>query len=475
MKKSAMMNGGKTVSDVYGLILAGGSGVRLWPRSREELPKQFLSLLGGNTMLQETVTRLLTVVQSERLYAVAGGKWKALVSYQAREVALVPDGFLIEEPVARGTAPAILLGCEALRRRGASDGDVIVAAPSDHLVKDMAAFGEALVHAVEAARAGYLVTFGVVPAYAETGYGYIKRGPSKGSWLEVERFVEKPSPDLAKEYLESGEYFWNSGIFVFTPETLFRELAGTSPELCAAARKGHDFLYENFAALPFVSFDNAVMERAERVAAVELNAGWSDVGSWDSLYDVLDKDLRGNAVIGDILLQGCGNCFVDSRGRLTALVDVEDLIVVDSPDALFIARRGSSQKVRGVVDTLKSRARKEAVQASEGVRPWGLYKILCEEARFKIKRIVVLPGKRLSLQYHHHRSEHWVVVRGTALVTLNEEERFVHEGENVFIPKNARHRLENPGKVDLEIVEIQGGEYLGEYDIVRLEDDFKRG
>jgi mannose-1-phosphate guanylyltransferase/mannose-6-phosphate isomerase len=396
------------------------------------------------------------------------------VDYQAREAARVPEDFLIREPAARNTAPAILLGCEFLRRKGAADGGIVVAAPSDHIVKDLAAFKEALRKAIQAAGAGYLVTLGVAPSRAETGYGYIKRGVSRGDCCEVERFVEKPDEARARRYVESGEYFWNSGIFVFTLETLYRELEQAAPSLFEEARKGYGAFLENFEILPSVSFDNAVMERAGRAAIVELDAGWSDVGSWDSLHEVLEKDAFANVFIGDVLPQNSANCFVDSRNRLTALVDVEDLIVVDSPDALFIARRGSSQKVRDVVERLKAATRKEAFQATESARPWGIYRVICEEARFKVKRLVINPGKKLSLQYHHHRSEHWIVVRGTALVLIDGKEQFVHEGESVFIPKNVHHRLENPGKVDLEVVEIQGGEYLGEDDIVRLDDDFRR-
>ena len=464
------------MSNVYGLVLAGGSGVRLWPKSREELPKQFLSLTEGGTLLQETVTRMLRILPPERLYAVAGARWSALVSFQAREAAFVPDGFLIEEPTPRNTAPAILLGCEALRERGASDDDVVIVAPSDHLVKDVARFAQALKTAVEAAQAGFMVTLGVLPTRPETGFGYIHcpaiRHKTGGGWAQVDRFVEKPSLEVARQYMESGEYFWNGGIFVFTLGTLYQEVEQAAPDLYDAARKGS--LLKNFESLPSISFDYAVMERAGRVAMVELDAGWSDVGSWDTLYEVLDKDDAKNAVLGSAILRDSSGCLVDSRYRLVALVDAEDLIVVDSPDALFITKRGASQKVRGVVEKLKADGRKEADQAPESARPWGAYRILCEEDRFKIKRIVITPGKRLSLQYHHHRSEHWIVVRGTALVEIDGKERFVHEGESVFIPKSARHRLGNPGKVELEIVEIQGGEYLGEDDIVRLDDDFKR-
>ncbi|MDR1977292.1 MAG: mannose-1-phosphate guanylyltransferase/mannose-6-phosphate isomerase [Synergistaceae bacterium] len=477
------------MSDIYGLILAGGSGVRLWPRSREELPKQFLSLRKGYTMLQDTVTRMLHVLPPQRLYAVAGGKWRALVSYQAREVAFVPEDFLIEEPVARNTAPAILLGCCALKAKGASDDAVVVVAPSDHLVNNVAAFEQALHKAVEAAKSGFMVTLGITPTRPDTGFGYIRcpmpekeeeeggeeeEKTERGDWFEVEQFIEKPDLEAAKHYMKSGEYFWNGGIFIFTLGTLYRELEHTSPDLYEVAQKGYDAFLEDFQTLPSISFDYAVMERAQRVAMVELDAGWSDVGSWDALYEVLDKDGFYNATIGDVLMQGTKRCLVDSRNRLTTLVDVEDMVIIDSPDALFISKRGSSSKVREVVEKLRTDVRKEAVQAMENARPWGIYTILCEEERFKIKRIVITPGKRLSLQYHHHRSEHWVVVRGTAFVVIDGKEQFVHEGESVFIPKNARHRLENPGKVELEIVEVQGGEYLGEDDIVRLDDDFKR-
>jgi mannose-1-phosphate guanylyltransferase/mannose-6-phosphate isomerase len=482
------------MTNVYGLILAGGSGVRLWPKSREELPKQFLSLRQGNTLLQVTVTRMLHVLPKERLYAVAGGKWRALVSYQAREAAFVPEDFLIAEPAARNTAPAILLGCEALREKGMANHDVVIVAPSDHLVKDMNAFAQALRRAITAAEEGFLATLGIAPTRPDTGYGYIqcrapedsegqnerddqKTSPPDPACFEVEGFIEKPSLELAERYVkgtEGSRYFWNGGIFVFTPATLYRELEQTAPDLYEITRKGYKALSENFEALPSISFDYAVMEKAQQVAMVELDAGWSDVGSWDALYEVLDKDGFYNSRIGDVLLQGSERCLVDSRNRLTAMVDVEDLIVVDSPDALFISKRGSSQKVRNIVEDLKNRVRKEAVQAMESARPWGSYAILCEEERFKIKRLVISPGKRLSLQYHHHRSEHWVVVRGTAHVAIDEKEQFVHEGESVFIPKNARHRLANPGKVPLEIVEVQGGEYLGEDDIVRLDDDYSR-
>lgn len=459
---------------IYALILAGGSGTRLWPRSRQELPKQFLSLNGDGSLLQQTLTRMLTILPAEHMHAIAGGAWDALVMHQAREVAPVKDDFVINEPCARNTAPAIVLGCEFLKTKGAKEDDIVIVVPSDHIIKNIEAFEASMHQAVNAAINGHMMVLGIVPVRPDTGFGYIKRGNPEGQYYKVEGFVEKPSYDLAVHYLNSGEYYWNGGIFIFSLKTFQAELAKTAPELSQMAGVDYSDFVKNFANLPSISFDYAVLEKSSSVAMVELNAGWSDVGSWDALHEVLDKDADDNAAMGDVLLQGCSNCLVDGQNRLLTLVDVEDLIVVDSPDALFVTKRGSSQKVRNVVDFLKAKGRKEAEQAPESARPWGTYKILCEEERFKIKRIVIVPGKRLSLQYHHHRSEHWIVVKGTALVTVDGKERFVHEGESIFIPKSALHRLENPGKVDLEIVEIQGGEYLGEDDIVRVEDDYKR-
>jgi mannose-1-phosphate guanylyltransferase/mannose-6-phosphate isomerase len=325
----------------------------MWPKSRAELPKQFLSLTGKNTMLQDTVLRMLSVTREENIRVVADVKWKSLVDYQTREVSGVSEGFLIEEPCARNTAPAILLACASLLKGGASPDDVVIVTPSDHLVGDVSAFKDALTQAVGAARAGYVVTLGITPTRPETGYGYIKRaraGLKEAGCFEVERFVEKPEAAKAEEYIKSGDYFWNSGLFVFTPSALRGELEKTSPPLFAAMESGYDSLAARFESVPSVSFDYAVMEKARRVAVVELDAGWSDVGSWDSLCDILEKDESGNAFLGDVLSLDASDCFVESPGRLTAISGVEGLIVVDSPDALFITKRGSSQSARALVE-----------------------------------------------------------------------------------------------------------------------------
>ncbi|MDO4785749.1 MAG: mannose-1-phosphate guanylyltransferase/mannose-6-phosphate isomerase [Fretibacterium sp.] len=459
------------MSELYGLILTGGSGTRLWPRSREDLPKQFLALCGARTLFQETIVRMLRILPPERLRAVTGAQWESLVAHQAREVARTPEDFIVLEPTMRNTAPAILLGCEALRDSGAGEDDVVVVTPSDHIVRNPDAFSEALERAVEAARAGCLATLGIVPDRPDTGFGYIRRGAARGPWFEVEAFVEKPDATTAEEYLRGGAYLWNGGVFVFTLGSLYRELERTSPPLFSLAGRGAAALHGEFEGIEPISFDYAVMERARRVAVVPLDAGWSDVGSWDALHEVSDRDERNNAAIGDVTLRNASNCFVDSRNRLTVLNDVEDIVVVDSPDALFVTRRGASQGVRDVVRGLKAEGRREVSQISECARPWGAYRVLCEAERFKVKRMVVIPGKGLPLQSHCHRVEHWIVVRGTARVRVGDEERFVHEGEGVFVPKNVPCSLENCGRIELEVVAVQEGEYLGEDDSVRPDEE----
>ena len=450
------------MSERYGLILTGGSGTRLWPRSREDLPKQFLALSGTRTLFQETIVRMLRVLSAERLRAVTGAQWEPLVAYQAREVSTLSRDFIVTEPMMRSTAPAILLGCEALRDAGAQEEDVVVVTPSDHIVRNPDAFARALEQAEQAAEAGYLATLGIVPDRPDTGFGYIRKGADRGAWSEVEAFVEKPDLQTALQYLQDGAYLWNGGVFVFTLGSLRRELEQASPELAALTGQGAEALAEAFGAISPISFDYAVMERARNVAVVPLDAGWSDVGSWDALHEVSDHDGQGNTAIGDVTLENASNCFVDSRNRLTVLSGVEDLVVVDSPDALFVTRRGASQGVRGVVRRLKAEGRREVSQISECTRPWGAYRVLFEAERFKVLRLVVIPGKGIPAQCHFHRVEHWVVARGAARVRVGDTTRFLSEGEGVVIPKNVLHSLENCGRIELEVVAVQAGEYFGE-------------
>ena len=450
------------MSELYGLILTGGSGTRLWPRSREDLPKQFLALSGTRTLFQETIVRMLRILPVERLRAVTGAPWSSLVAHQAREITGPFEDFIVTEPTMRSTAPAILLGCESLRDSDARDEDIVIVTPSDHIVRDSDAFASALERAAEAAEAGYLATLGIVPDRPDTGFGYIRTGAEREAWFEAEAFVEKPDLETAREYLQSGKYLWNGGVFVFSLGCLHRELERTAPDLAALAGRGAETLAGDFEDIEPVSFDRAVMERARRVAVVPLDAGWSDVGSWDALHEVSDRDDRGNATIGDVTLRNASDCFVDSRNRLAVLSDVEGLIVVDSPDALFVTRRGASQGVRDVVRRLKAEGRREVSQISECTRPWGAYRVLCEAERFKVRYMVITPGKAVSFPPRCHSVEHWIVVKGAARVRLGDEERFVPEGDGIFIPKDVPCRLENCGRIGLEIVSVLEGEYLGE-------------
>ena len=466
--------------NIHVLILAGGSGTRLWPLSREELPKQFLSVCGsGRTLLQQTMNRVMKLTDAGYIRVIASGKWKPLVVHQLSCMGLDGD-FVIEEPEARNTAPAIALGVAALRDNGADDDDIVLVCPSDHIIMDEDAFAEAVNVAFDAASAGSIVTFGIKPTAPETGFGYIKTDGT-GKLLSVNSFVEKPDETTAKVYIESGKYFWNGGIFCFRVGEIvaaYREHFPDGTYIFDAELVDRE---RCFRASPKESIDYAVMEKVRNIACVPLDAGWSDVGSWDAVYENSPLDDSRNAVTGNVFLDGGHDNLVVGSERLICGLDLDSMIVVDTPDALFISPRGASQKLRGVVKHLSMTHSDEVVEAPMSARPWGTYSVLSKGERHKIKRIVVSPGNRLSLQYHLHRSEHWVVVQGTARVTIYDRregdeprEKLVHEGESAFVPKGCRHRLENPGRVPLEIIEVQIGEYLGEDDINRVQDDYKR-
>jgi mannose-1-phosphate guanylyltransferase/mannose-6-phosphate isomerase len=482
----------------YAVILAGGSGTRLWPLSREELPKQFLSLDGGPTLLQGTVERLGRVVPYGAIRLAGHPDFRALAVHQCSRFGDF-EGRFYGEPSARNTAPAVAWACARLLREGAPEDSVVLVCPSDQVIEDGDAFARSVRSAASAARGGYLVTFGIVPTGPETGYGYIRTGgslpegppspvapasppaPSGSarflpSCLSVSRFAEKPDRAAAEAYLAEGGYCWNGGIFCFRIDAMRAAMEACFPKGAALMAPEADpaELTRLFEFLPSVSIDKAVMEQWPRIACVPLDAGWSDVGSFDAIHSVSRKDPRGNVLQGNAkLLDGRDNLILASD-RLVVGVDLESMILVDTPDALFVSPRGSSQKVREAVRILKEEGRREPLEAPESVRPWGTYRVVLQSDRYKIKRIVVRPGARVSLQYHLHRSEHWVVVRGTAEVTVEDSVRLIHEGESAFVPKSAHHRLANPGKIPLEILEVQCGEYLGEDDIVRLSDDFRR-
>ena len=458
------------------LILTGGSGTRLWPASREAYPKQFLRLNGGKSLLQQTLERLLKIVSPQDILLLTNEQYEFLVLSEVNEISKDLADNILLEPARRNTAPAIALGMKyCLKKLKTSSEEVLFVCPSDHIIKPVEKFVEYVKLAEKVAKQGYIVAFGIKPLYPETGYGYIKiTGEDLGGYYLVERFTEKPNLETAKRFLSEGNYFWNSGMYVFTIETMIEELRLYAPEIYQLFDQPLDDMLANFPKMPDIPIEYAVMEKSKRVVAIPMDIYWSDIGSWDSLYDALDKDEKSNVIVGNVLAKDIESCLVIGNKRLIATVDLKDLIIVETDDAILITKRGSAQKVKHVVEELKTKRRIEVFEHRTVYRPWGEYTVLEEGPGYKIKRIVVKPGAKLSLQMHHHRSEHWVVVKGTAKVTIGAEVRYIHENESAYVPKSTPHRLENPGKIPLEIIEIQNGEYLGEDDIVRLDDEYGR-
>ncbi|MCG5238983.1 mannose-1-phosphate guanylyltransferase/mannose-6-phosphate isomerase [Azospirillum doebereinerae] len=477
------MNGVST-QKIVPVLLSGGSGSRLWPLSRELYPKQFLPLCSDRTMLQDTALRVGNAVAFTAPLVVCNQEHRFLVAEQLRQSGIAPRGIVLE-PVGRNTAAACAVAALTV---AATDPDaLLLVLPADHQIRDVAAFHEAIGIAVRAARADRLVTFGIAPTAPETGYGYIRRGgflEDADGAFEVAAFVEKPTLEVAQGYLAEGGYVWNSGMFLFPAALLLAELERHAPAVVAAGRealeKGAadlDFFRldtDAFAKAPGISIDYAVMERTGRAAVVPCDIGWTDVGAWSALWDVGAKDEQGNVVVGDVLLDGARDCYVRSDNHLTAVVGLENAVVVVVDDAVLVADRDHAQDVKRIVDKLKAGGRTESVNHRKVHRPWGAYQSLHTGERFQVKSLTIAPGSRLSLQKHHHRAEHWVVVNGTALVTRDAEQVLVYENQSIYIPIGTVHRLENPGKVPLTIIEVQSGSYLGEDDIVRLEDSYGR-
>jgi mannose-1-phosphate guanylyltransferase/mannose-6-phosphate isomerase len=466
------------MNDILPVILSGGSGTRLWPLSREAYPKQFLALAGEQTMLQATWQRVEPIAGRAPL-VVANEEHRFVAAEQLQQLGVVPQAILLE-PVGRNTAPAIAV---AALEATLEDGDpVLLVLPSDHVIADEAAFRAAVLSALPAAKEGKLVTFGIVPTGPETGYGYIKAS-SGGEVRAVDRFVEKPDAETAQQYVQSGEYFWNSGMFLFKASRYLAELELFQPEMLAAsrnawqlARRDADFTRldkDAFAGVPADSIDYAVMEKTADAVVVPLDAGWNDVGSWTALRDVSPQDTDGNAHHGDVIAIDCRNTYAYGE-RLIALVGLDDVIVVETDDAVMVGRSDRMQEIKQVVARLKADARPEATWHRKVYRPWGAYDSIDNGERFQVKRITVKPGGTLSLQMHHHRAEHWVVVSGTAEVTRGDEVILLGENQSTYIPLGVTHRLRNPGKLPLELIEVQSGSYLGEDDIVRFEDTYGR-
>jgi mannose-1-phosphate guanylyltransferase len=462
--------------------MAGGSGTRLWPLSRKAFPKQFLSLTSSDeTMLQSTISRVAGA-KAQTHTLICNEEHRFIAAQQQQNAGV--SGEIILEPVGRNTAPAIALA--ALRATENGENPVMLVLAADHVIEDNAAFIEAINTAKKAADAGKMVTFGVVPTAAETGYGYIKRGAAatESGTYAVDQFVEKPSRTVAESYVDSGEYYWNSGMFMFQASRYVEELGKYRPDIleaCTRANAGseidRDFVRVDsdlFAACPDESIDYAVMEKTDSAVVVPLDAGWSDVGSWSSLWDVSEKTADGNCFIGDVVGLETSNSFVHAGNRLVATIGLSDIIAVDTPDAVLIAHKDRVQEVKKVVEQLKLNDRPEASMNREVYRPWGKYDSIDSGERYQVKRITVNPGAKLSVQMHHHRAEHWIVVSGTAKVTNGDKDLLLTENQSTYIPVGVIHALENPGKVPLEMIEVQSGSYLGEDDIVRFEDRYGR-
>jgi mannose-1-phosphate guanylyltransferase/mannose-6-phosphate isomerase len=465
------------------VILCGGSGTRLWPLSRTHYPKQFLCLVDEFSLLQNTLRRLDGLAGIGKPIVVGNEHHRFLVAEQLLEIGLQAD--ILLEPAARNTAPAVAAAAlHALGDAGEPAAPLLLVLPSDHVIAGVARFQEAVTAAIPHAQAGALVTFGVLPDRAETGYGYIRRGaPLPGGYV-LDRFVEKPDGATAQAYLAAGEYFWNSGMFLFRADAYLEALQRFAPGIgeCVAmavttAQRDMDFLRLDavaFAASPANSIDYAVMEKTDRGVVIPLDAGWNDIGAWDALATLGQADGNRNTQRGDVLSVDSRDSVLISEGRLLATLGVRDLIVIATPDAVLVADKARAQEVKTLVDELKRCARAETEFRHVVHRPWGSYEGLAHGPRYQVKRILVKPGASLSLQKHHHRAEHWVVVKGTAAIVRGDESLLLSENESTYIPLGVVHRLENPGKIDLEIVEVQSGGYLGEDDIVRLEDSYGR-
>ncbi len=478
------------MNKILPVVLSGGSGTRLWPLSREQYPKQLLPLVGPLSMLQATVARLDGVGDLAEPLLVCNEEHRFVVAEQMR--LLGKRGRVLLEPVGRNTAPALTLAALWARRQG--DDPVLVVMPADHVIGDEPLFRAAVAQAAALAGAGMAVTFGITPDCPETGYGYIQQGKAlagDNTAFELARFVEKPDRPTAQAYLDAGDFLWNSGIFVLRASTWLTALESCRPDILAACRvslasggEDGDFVRVDpaaFAQCPADSIDYAVMERLVGGAAnlprgvvIPLAAGWSDVGAWDALWKVLPKGENGNATRGDVLLERCSNTLAVSGGRLVACIGLNNMVVIETDDAVLVAHHEATQDVKKIVDRLKGEGRAVAQWHRKVYRPWGWYDGVDAGERFQVKRIGVKPGAALSLQMHHHRAEHWIVVSGTARVTKGDEIFLVSENQSTYIPLGVKHRLENPGIVPLEMIEVQSGSYLGEDDIVRFEDTYGR-
>lgn len=469
------------------VILSGGTGSRLWPLSRELYPKQLLPLVNQFTMLQNTILRAGGISEITPPIVVCNDDHRFMVAEQMRQLEVEPSAIILE-PIGRNTAPAVALA--ALHALKYEENPLLLVLPADHVINDVDCFHNVIEKVVPSALAGKLITFGIVPAGPETGYGYIKAdlkpypSGSEGAVFIVERFVEKPDATTAEGYIASGDYYWNSGMFMFSASTYLEELGKYAPDMLAACRAVYDnAVIDNdfirldrdiFSACPSDSIDYAVMEKTADAVVSPLNAGWSDVGSWSALWEIGEQDDHGNVLKGDVLMHDTKNCYISAEERLVATVGLEGYVIVETADAILVARKNRVQDVKAIVNKLKAHKRPEALVHRRVSRPWGAYQSVDNADRFQVKRITVNPGASLSLQMHHHRAEHWIVVKGTARVVKGDDAVLLSENQSTYIPLGVTHRLENPGVIPLELIEVQSGSYLGEDDIVRFEDVYGR-
>ena len=468
------------MSLIYPFILSGGSGTRLWPLSRKAYPKQFLALTGGDKSLFQMSCERFVAPQFAAPTILGGDDHRFIIAEQMRELGIKPATIVLE-PMGRNTAPAAAIA--ALLAAERSDDALLLLAPSDHVIADAEAFRETVLRGVPAAQAGALITFGVKPSGPNTGYGYIE-AEGAGDALKVRRFVEKPDQAKAESYVVSGNFYWNAGIFLMSARALIAAFEAYAPDILEGCRRtlmraqvDLDFLRldtQTYGAIPDISIDYAIMEKAENVACVPLAAQWSDLGSWPAIWDVLDKDTDGNAAQGDVIFQNTKGSYAYSENACLCLIGLEDVLVVATKDAILVASKEHAQEVKNVVEKLKQNDRPEIIFHKRVYRPWGWFEGLDRDKRFQVKRIMVNPGAQLSLQSHHHRAEHWIVVEGTLEVTIDNQIKLLNENQSTYIPLGARHRLANPGKIPAYLIEVQSGSYLGDDDIVRYEDIYGR-
>ena len=461
---------------MYGIILAGGSGSRLWPLSRELYPKQLLNLISDKSLLQSTFERLNFCTDADKIISITNTKHASNVRMQISELTKTP--FVLSEPVAKNTAPAIALAAKFVMQKTNED-PVLIVVPSDHLIKDNEKFLSTVKKGKKLAQEGFIVTFGIKPDYPETGYGYINTQNTLGDGYKVKEFVEKPDVETAKKYLAAGTYFWNSGIFMFKASTMLKEIEKLAPEIAKISHnidftEQNDIPFIEFDKMPSISIDYAVMEKSDKIALVKLESDWNDLGSWQSIYDVSTKDANKNVFVGHVIDEGSKNSFVYASSKLVTTIGLEDTVIVETEDAILACKKDRTQDVKHIYETLKKQNDDTHLVHKTVYRPWGFYTVIGQGKGFLSKIIHVNPGQKLSVQSHNHRSEHWVVLTGTAKVVLDKEEKILPAGHSVDIPVKAIHSLQNPYKEDLEIIEVQKGDILVEEDIIRYEDMYGR-